>query len=679
MKQLFTFLFLIALTNSFVQAQTFSDDFENYAAGSFLAQSSTTWATWSSANGGGADDATVSSANAHSGTNSLYLASTAVGGGPDDILLPFGSVLSNGTFSFGSWLYVNAGKTAYFNYQASTTPGQIWSMDVNFDANGDLRFTNSGALLLQTTYPQGQWFEFDMNANLNNSSWEILIDGVSVGTFQNPVFNVASMDFYPVENSAFYMDDVSFDYVPYVTPLLNAAAMNLTVENGLASQTRQPTVDIRNLGTSVITSFDLTVDYNGVQNTQSVTGVSYAAGTVNTVNLTQIITLSAGTLPATVTVSNVNGNATDDDPSDDVAFANVIAVAPASGKVVVAEEATGTWCSWCPRGAVFMDLMSTKYDGFFAGIAVHNNDPMTNVDYDAAIAPFIGGYPSALVDRTPEIDPMELEQSFLERIVVAPAVFLTNGAQYNAATRELKVSINSNWQTAVTGTQYKLACVLTEDSVTGVGSGWAQSNSYAGGSNGVMGGFELLPSPVPASMMHYDHVARYIYPGWNGAAAYAATVNAGDEVIDNFTFTLPADWDETKMHIVGMVIYTNGSNTYIDNASTATIDEAVANGFEVGTDLGGISGIYFDDPSAQLSLYPNPTTDQTFVQLNLQSASHVSVAVFSVDGRLLQEKNYGMLNGGNVLPVLTKSLANGVYVIEVSINGAKHALKCVKQ
>ncbi|HZG00659.1 MAG TPA: hypothetical protein VEY71_06635, partial [Chitinophagales bacterium] len=473
MKHFFTFLIAFAAAASLAHAQTFSDDFESYAPGAFIAQSSTTWATWSGANGGGLDDATVSNANAHSGTNSLKLASTAVGGGPDDIVLPFGQVYSTGTFTFNTWMFVDSGKNAYMNYQASTTVGQIWSMDVNFEANGELKFSNGGVLLLSVPYTQGAWFEFTMTSNLNNSTWAVLIDGVSVGTFQNPVFNIASINFYPIQNSSYYIDDVSFDHIPYTAPALNAAVMNLNVENGLASQTRQPTVDVRNLGTTAITSFDLAIDYNGVQTTQSFTGVNYAPGSVNTVTLSQAITLAGGSLPTTVTISNVNGNATDDDSSDDEAFANVTAVMPAPGKTVVAEEATGTWCSWCPRGAVYMDWMAGKYPGFFAGIAVHNADPMAHAAYDAGIAPFIAGYPSALVDRLPEIDPSEIEQDFLERIVVAPKVFLTNGALYNSATRELKVSVKANWQEAVNGSDYKLAIVLTENDVTGTGSGWS--------------------------------------------------------------------------------------------------------------------------------------------------------------------------------------------------------------
>ncbi len=677
MKKTLTLFFAIFSIAFSTNAQSFTDDFESYTAGSLLAQSSTTWATWSGAGGGGADDAPVTNTLAHSGSNSLFLSSTVAAGGPDDIVLPFGSVFSNGSFEFECWMNVQTGKLAYFNYQASTTVGQIWSMDIFFEANGDLKFQNSGALMMQTTYPQGQWFLFKMMANLNNSSWNIFIDGAAAGAFQNPVFNVASINFYPIQNSAFYIDDVSFNYTPYTLPNLNAAVMNLNIQDGLASQSRFPTVTIRNLGTTAINAFDLTTNYNGSANTQSFTGVNYASGSVNTVSLTQSITLTGGIIDANLIVSNVNGNLNDDDINDDTALVTVTAVVPAPGKLVVGEEATGTWCQWCPRGAVFMDMMAEKYAGFFAGVAVHNNDPMEDSAYDASIGDFIGGYPSALVDRLPEIDPSELEQSFLSRIVIAPKVFLTNGATYNAATRQLKVSIKADWQSAVAGANFKLACVLSEDSVHGTGSGWSQSNAYAGGGSGVMGGFELLPSTVPASQMNYNHVGRFIFPSWDGAAAYSGAINAGDIVTNNFTFYLPSGWNENQIHIIGMVIE---NTNIIDNASHTSIDEAVANGFIPGTDLGGIgTEISMINSSNGISMYPNPATDQTFINLNLKSNTAVTLSVYNITGSLLQVKNYGNLNGAAILPVNSSLLAQGVYLIEINLNGNKQVLKLVKE
>jgi len=101
-------------------AQTFSDDFEAYTAGDFIAQKSNTWETWTSKTGGGADDAKVVNNKAKSGSNSLYFSSTVAAGGPQDIILPFGGQYTTGNFSLGMNLFVETGKSAYFNFQEQT-------------------------------------------------------------------------------------------------------------------------------------------------------------------------------------------------------------------------------------------------------------------------------------------------------------------------------------------------------------------------------------------------------------------------------------------------------------------------------------------------------------------------------------------------------------------------------
>ena len=193
-----------------------------------------------------------------------------------------------------------------------------------------------------------------------------------------------------------------------------------------------------------------------------------------------------------------------------------------------------------------------------------------------------------------------------------------------------------------------------------------------------MGGFELLPSPVPASLMYYSHVARAITPGWNGAAVYPTSVGAGDSAVNTFTFVLPAGWHEDRMHIIGMVIFNNDTITYTDNASFTTLAEAVTNGYETGVEVTGVAQV-FADPSAQVELYPNPSPDIAYVKLNLQKASKVTMSVYGVDGKQLQTKDYGTLSSGDVLPIASDLLSAGVYLIEVSVDGKKETMKLVKQ
>ena len=43
---------------------------------------------------------------------------------------------------------------------------------------------------------------------------------------------------------------------------------------------------------------------------------------------------------------------------------------------IVCEEMTGTWCGFCPRGMVGLELMKEKHEGMFIAVSVHSDDPM---------------------------------------------------------------------------------------------------------------------------------------------------------------------------------------------------------------------------------------------------------------------------------------------------------------
>jgi hypothetical protein len=448
-----------------VNAQSLSEDFEGWAAGSYMGTNSADWSTWSGATGG-AEDVQVSTAQAASGANSIYFMSTSAGGGPQDVIVDFGGEHNTGNFNFNSDFYVDNNQGAYFNFQANTTPGLVWSFNCQMHNDGTITFDDGASVWLTTTYPPATWFNLEIDVDLNTNSWDVLMDGVSVGVYQAVQGQIASIDVFPVNaanggnnNSSFYMDDFNYTVTPFALPAENGAVSYIADISGLAGMDITPTITVRNLGTTAITSFDLEIDYNGTQATENITGVSIPSMGTYDVSFTSGVTLVGGLMDITATISNVNGNGADANPADDSKSVSVSPVVPAAGKMVVGEEATGTWCQWCPRGAVFMDQMESDYAGYWAGIAVHNGDPMVYEPYDTGIGTAIGGYPSSLVDRGPELDPQFMENDFLERIVLAPAAFITNGAEWNAVTRELKVSITTDWQSTETG-PWRLAMVL---------------------------------------------------------------------------------------------------------------------------------------------------------------------------------------------------------------------------
>jgi hypothetical protein len=661
MKKIIFLLSSVLLTAG-VNAQLFTDDFESYTNGQYIGSASTSWTTWSGAEGG-AEDVQASNAQASSGVNSIYFSSTAQAGGPQDVVLEFGQQYADGIFTYESDFYINNGKNAYFNFQATQTVGTTWSMNCNMD-NGVISIDDGVTPDLATgNYTDATWFTLKIEANLTTGRWQAFADGDCIGVWENSVNQLASLNIYPILNSGFYVDDVMFDHSPYVASALNASVVSFDMGGNIAGLNVTPKATVVNTGSTAINSFDATLNYDGNQYVQNITGQNLTAGQSYEVSFVSQLALVGGANLASFTVSNINGGA-DDDVTDNEGCASVNPIIPAEGKVVVGEEGTGTWCQWCPRGAVFMDRYEEEYGQFWIGIAVHNGDPMANSVYDTGINPYFGGYPSAIVDRGAEVDPSAMSPDFFTRLQVAPTATISNTPVWDPITRELEVTVTADFQSAA-NSNYKLACVLTEDGVTGTSGGYAQSNAYSGGGSGVMGGYELLPSTVPASQMVYDHVAREIIPSFGGdPSSFPATVNAGDQHSRTFTFTLPAAWNENNMHVIGLLLDPSGR---IDNAGKSSVFSAT--GLEEEN----------SNTAQTFNMYPNPSTSSTTVEVIIDKESEVQLSVVDMSGKKIESRDYGSLTTTSTIQLNTSSLDAGVYMVHLTIDNARMTKRLIVQ
>ena len=667
----------------FLGLSQYTQDFETYSIGDYITFKDTNWTTWSGTTGG-QEDAQIDTVQALSGSNALYFNSTSINGGPQDLILKFGESYNTGEFTFEQAIYVESGKGGYFNFQADETVGTSWALSANLGEDSTFVLYDDVDTYVVGKYPVETWFTFKVVANLNTNSWEAFIDGLSIGTFQLNDNRVASLNLYPYNGSnsggnglsRFWIDDVSFSHVPHTLPYFNAGVYKIDVNlNPIINTDVTPEIEIRNLGSLPITSFDVGLTYGGVTHNQSISGVSIASYDTYKFQLNSSFTVNLGDTAFTATLSNINGMASDLDSTDDTKTVFISIFEPKVGKVVVVEEGTGTWCGWCPRGTVAMDYLARDYKGYAAGIAVHNGDPMVDTAYDLGINPFISGYPNALVNRGNGMNPSAIFNPVRESLLEDPVALLSNGAKYDVNTGILKVSVTANFLEAANN-NWKLACVLTEDSVTGTGPGFAQQNSYAGGGSGSLVGpdgvdWSMLPSPVPASQMKYDHVARAIAPNFNGnESSFPPIVNVGDDYTVGFEFVVNPNWNIDKMHIVGILIQPDGR---IQNGSISTIDEAVQEGY---TPAWNISvGENLIGPDIDVKVYPNPSSDENTKLYFHGQFEKVSVELYTISGKLILTRNYGSLKNKEV-QLETKPLEAGIYLIKTNVDGelATHRL-----
>lgn len=174
---------------------------------------------------------------------------------------------------------------------------------------------------------------------------------------------------------------------------------------------------------------------------------------------------------------------------------------------MVMEEATATWCGWCPQGIVAIDGLKRDFPDNFLAIAIHGNgDKMAYVDeYGLQV----NAYPSAFLNRqSTSVSYSWLKRQIEQAGLTTDKMVRIDSVTYVEADEAYKVYTTTRVANAVNDAQLRLVYVVTEDSV----GPYKQTNNFAGESD-EMGGFENLPIKVE---MLYSDVARFIYPSCNG-------------------------------------------------------------------------------------------------------------------------------------------------------------------
>lgn len=355
-------------------------------------------------------------------------------------------------------------------------------------------------------------------------------------------------------------DDIAlteFDLLPYV----GAGNNNITGT-------------IVNLGTNTVTSLDVVWNDGTGPQSATLTGLSVASNT--TYDFTHSTPLMA-TIGTSYSIDLTASVANETDLTNNMLTKPTVTLSSIPVKYVVGEEKTGTWCGWCPRGAV--GLAGMESEPLFIGIAVHNGDPMTIASYDGNIGTYIpGGYPGGGVDRVIDNDPSLFALMFNDRSsAVVPCSVNDVTATINGTTGEIEVSTAVEFYGDIAG-DYRISAVVLEDNVVGTGSGsYAQVNYY--NNNGPLvdpvSGFDWATAGDPVNANDfggYDHVARFLSSNdilGDAGSLPAGTVPAGTH---NYSFAnVPSGTVDmySNTHVAVMVI--NAATGEILNAGKTEI------------------------------------------------------------------------------------------------------------
>ncbi|MDG1298049.1 MAG: T9SS type A sorting domain-containing protein [Saprospiraceae bacterium] len=643
---------------------SFSENFDSYNSGDLIVNTvPSTWSTWTgpyTAN----QDAPVSSEQANSGENSLLLESQGTAG-PIDVVMNFGEKFEFGTFDFSSAIYVDAGKGAYWNFQAEVAIGTAWALEFIFLGDGTYFLRSDGTIHMNGTYTQGEWFDVSLNADMLSNNWVFSINGEEQGAFSNSINSIASMNLYPFEENTgakFFIDDIEVAYEPPTLLANDLAATNvrLPLDICLPGTTVDVEVTVFNTGLNTVESFDLNLS-NGVDiYTDEITGISLESFESTTFTHSVSYEVLEGSQDVLASVTNPNG-AADDNTMNNSGAASIKGVTPVGGRSVVVEELTGTWCPWCPYGNILLDRLKLGFGDHFVPVAIHFGDPMAYDEYDAYIgATFNGGsnsYPNIVVNRQESMHPINGLPA-VEAVLTTPSDGnIEFGAIYDESTDQYLILIGSSFNNDYSGADYKVHAQIVENNVTGVISQYAQSNNLSG-QPGDFDGWEALSNPVPAAQMSYQEVARAYLSSFDGVAGVIpAEVEAGATYATSFDYT-PGAVDVNELHVVSFITDASGQ---IVHASQISLADAVANG-----PLNADNVLTAAD--IDLTVYPNPATEFVSVQFMDSNSEKVQLELVDVNGKVVYTNAFDNTNNVINKAINTTQLSTGIYMLNIKLD-----------
>lgn len=400
---------------------------------------------------------------------------------------------------------------------------------------------------------------------------------------------------------------------------------------------------VKNEGLETVENFDLNYKVGDIEGSANVI-LNLPPGAKGEFEITVPSVLTeVGEYDSKVTITNVNGVANENLTSN-VATNKVICMEMIFPKKVVLEEGTGTWCGWCPRGMVAMKLMKEKYPETSIGIAIHNGDKMETKTY---LTPFFTGYPSSVVNRKRKYvgDPyFEMENFYKKEVEIPAQIGISVAGDYTSADKKiLQATSTTTFGFTKDNANYKITFVIIENGVTG----YTQANSYAGGKNGEMGGFEKLPATVPADKIVFDEVAREIYPYDGIKNSVPTNVVKGEPYTYTTQITLP-ETIQNKENIELIVLLLDGKTGEVINAN-----KVEAKDMTIGTSIERINEDIFNIKSIVRG---------SSLDVEITGQGEILVELYNIDGRKIESS---VMNGSSVAHFSIEGL-NGVYFVKAS-------------
>lgn len=243
---------------------------------------------------------------------------------------------------------------------------------------------------------------------------------------------------------------------------------------------------------------------------------------------------------------------------------------PSGTRVVLLEEFTGKGCTNCPKGSREIENLLSLFPDNLVAVSIHAGHfadpaifPLGEYDLRAPqsaelldlLSPILF-YPTGAVDRTKVGSGVQLSlnqwaSAISKQLETEPLAELSLVRAYNAATRELEVTVNGIAKQPVSG-DIRLSIMLLESGIVD-----AQDDNENGG--------------IVEDYVH-NHVLRDMLTPAAGASV-ASSLNAGQTFSFSGSIILNESWDPSKMEIIAFASNVQGATIPVVQATSIHVIE----------------------------------------------------------------------------------------------------------
>ncbi|NTW32434.1 MAG: T9SS type A sorting domain-containing protein [Bacteroidetes bacterium] len=564
-------LFFLTVCGLHAQTNLYFSDFETYTAGGKIAlQAGTPWTTWSN-EPGGSEDAIISTAQAHSGANSIYISDS------NDLVFNLNDRIT-GRYKVEWNMFVETDKIAYFNL-LSSFEGSSSKYAIQVYVYNDSLFVDAGgAYSAKLPYQLNSWKKIQIIVDLNDDFATFYVDSNEVISYKwsGGVYGVDNslkldaVDFYGWDGSGssaidsipgYYIDDFSFDSVvaPESSSNLTAVLNTANIQVSWTAPTVAPD------------SYKLS--RNGIV-VNSTSGLTYT---------------DLNPWPNTYTYA-VRAHYIGEGYSHSSNDTTLVVTGGVSRNLVLMEGGTGTWCGYCPGAAIGLrDLIEVNHKNA-AAIEYHYED---NYETPATLSRLsyygIDNYPTVIADGKLRAEGGSATQSQYSRYlpmynerIAYPAFDIINLTVTPLSTDSFSASITVEQTFAAFTSGIKLHTALTESNIP---FAWGNQTKV-------------------------DFACRGMYPSANGTNLDFSNQNTQTVTV--------------KFSTAGFVKNNCEFVVFVQHNSSKEVFQTMK------VDMSSVLGIE-EIQGKSINLYPNPASDNFM----LLTDGKGNVDIFDISGKLL--------------------------------------------